>query len=314
MVLTALAGCQKPFEKHYDLSVDTEAYNIGFAGKTFPVYVYCSGEWTARIDAESDWVRLEGKTYGTGNGVVRVAVDANYEDINKEVNLVLESGSFAKTIRISQDSYDPQYRFEYEVKYMSVPAGSYWMTVSFVTNIPSEVLETSRPELEEGSAGISGITRYTILSDNGVMGVNRIVEGQYSFIVQKNQTGAERRIYLTPGVPAQYMDDTVSSLEVIQRKETASFEIEPISVSAQRQEGAIYVKTNLAIFLSDISISSSEDFVRKLQLVETAGEIILKYEVEANDTGNERTSDITLSYTDLAGTETTSVIELTQSK
>ena len=52
----ALASCQKPFEKHYDLSVDSNAYVLPYTGDTFPVYVYCSGEWTAEFDVEADWM------------------------------------------------------------------------------------------------------------------------------------------------------------------------------------------------------------------------------------------------------------------
>ena len=98
----ALASCQKPFEKHYDLSVDSNAYVLPYTGDTFPVYVYCSGEWTAEFDVEADWIRIVDDTdSGKGTGVVRITYRDN-DDALREVNLILRSGGFTQTVNISQ--------------------------------------------------------------------------------------------------------------------------------------------------------------------------------------------------------------------
>ena len=98
----ALASCQKPFEKHYDLSVDSNAYVLPYTGDTFPVYVYCSGEWTAEFDVEADWIRIVDDTdSGKGTGVVRITYRVN-DDAVREVNLILRSGEFTQTVNISQ--------------------------------------------------------------------------------------------------------------------------------------------------------------------------------------------------------------------
>ena len=100
--IVAVAACQKPFEKHYDLSVDSNAYVLPYTGDTFPLYVYCSGDWTAEFDAEADWIRIEDGTFeGSGNGVVRITYRDN-DDALREINLILKSGSFTQTINISQ--------------------------------------------------------------------------------------------------------------------------------------------------------------------------------------------------------------------
>lgn len=102
-VVIASGSCQKPFEKHYDLSVDSYAYSLSHIGDTFPLYVYCSGDWTAEFDAEVDWIRIVDNTdKGTGTGVVRIQYKDN-DDALREVSLILRSGRFEQTVKISQD-------------------------------------------------------------------------------------------------------------------------------------------------------------------------------------------------------------------
>ena len=100
VVAAAFGACQ--FEKHYDLSVDSYAYVLPYTGDTFPVYVYCSGKWTAEFDAEVDWIRIIDDTdKGEGTGLVRIAYRDNDEAL-REVNLILRSGEFTQTVNISQ--------------------------------------------------------------------------------------------------------------------------------------------------------------------------------------------------------------------
>lgn len=102
VVLMLAAGCQKPFEKHYDLAVDSNAYTLPYTGDTFPLYVYCSGDWTAEFDAEVSWIRIEeGTEKGQGNGVVRITYKDN-DDALRQVNLVLRSGEFTQTVALEQ--------------------------------------------------------------------------------------------------------------------------------------------------------------------------------------------------------------------
>lgn len=105
-VFMAVLACQKPYEKHYDLSVDSNSYVLPYTGDTFPLYVYCSGTWTASFDAEADWIRMEdGTESGTGTGVVRITYKDNDEAV-REINLHIKSGDFSQVVNISQ-KYNP---------------------------------------------------------------------------------------------------------------------------------------------------------------------------------------------------------------
>lgn len=100
-----VAGCRKPYEKHWDLEVDSSAYHLTYTDGVFPLFVYCSGDWKAEFDSDVDWIRIQnGTECGKGNGIVRMSYRYN-EVAPRGVNLVITSGQFSKTVAISQD-YD----------------------------------------------------------------------------------------------------------------------------------------------------------------------------------------------------------------
>ena len=93
-----MTACVEPFEKHYGLEVDSEHYDLTFSAHEFPVYVYCSGSWTAAFEPQEDWISIqEGFASGTGVGVVRVSMKDN-DDTLRTANLVLRSGELQKTV------------------------------------------------------------------------------------------------------------------------------------------------------------------------------------------------------------------------
>ena len=51
-LLLAAVSCEKPYEKHYGLEISSPEYAIPIAGKTFPLYVYCDGSWSASFLGE----------------------------------------------------------------------------------------------------------------------------------------------------------------------------------------------------------------------------------------------------------------------
>ena len=105
--MVAVASCQQPFEKHYDLAVDSNAYTLSYTGDTFPLYVYCSGSWTAEFETAEPWIRIEeGTERCQGNGVARITYKDNDDDTLRQVNLILRSGAFTQTVSIEQN-YNP---------------------------------------------------------------------------------------------------------------------------------------------------------------------------------------------------------------
>ena len=99
-----ISACVKPYEKDYGLAVDSVRYeNLNYTAREFPVYVYCSGSWTAAFEPEQDWIRIiDGANHGKGVGVVKISMDDN-DDALRTATLVLRSAGYEDVvITISQ--------------------------------------------------------------------------------------------------------------------------------------------------------------------------------------------------------------------
>lgn len=95
-------SCQKPFVKQYTLAVDAITYSLSADGDTFPIYVYCTGSWSASFEDAPSWIQiLPGTESGEGNSVVRVTYKDN-DTAPRQANLVIRSGDRSVTISISQ--------------------------------------------------------------------------------------------------------------------------------------------------------------------------------------------------------------------
>lgn len=97
-----LTSCQKHYVKEYGLEVDATAYVLPYTGDVFPLYIYCSSDWTVSFDAPVEWIRFEnGVNSGRGTSLVHLEYDDN-DDALREVNVIVSSGELSKIINISQ--------------------------------------------------------------------------------------------------------------------------------------------------------------------------------------------------------------------
>ena len=101
-LVAVFTSCQEKFEKIYTLSVDAHEYTLSADGESFHLYVYCSDNWKAKLDSETDWIRIiNGTDSGYGLGVVRLEVD--YNDVAlREATLTITSGEYQQTVHFSQ--------------------------------------------------------------------------------------------------------------------------------------------------------------------------------------------------------------------
>ena len=311
-LLLVLASCQKPFEKEYGLEVDSNEYVVSIYGKTFPVYVYCSSAWTAAFESPVAWAEIIEGNSGEGVGMVKINVLPNYGDA-RSVNLILKSGSLEQVIVIRQNVFAVDYYATFDNKNMEMPSGAYLVKTRLITNIPPEVLGESRAAAD--ARWISGITPYKILSDNQVIGTNRKIEVEFSFVVQANETPESRIAVFGLGVPSDYTEEMerVQTLTVEQTAQQAYISVEkPGEYNSEAQDCCLPLDTNLALVASDINVSSSELFVNNIR-IETEGQTLcLRLSLTANNTGSSRESSIVLSYCDLEGNITRETITIHQ--
>lgn len=310
--LLVFAACQKPFEKTYGLEVDSNEYVVPITGKTFPVYVYCSSAWTAELDTPADWATIIEGNRGEGVGMVKVNVLPNYGEA-RSVNLILRSGSYEQVIVIRQNVFAVDYYVTFDEREPEIAAGSYLLKTRMTTNIPPEVLASSRASADVD--WISGITSYNVLSDNQVIGTNRKIEVEFSFVVLANGTGESRTAVFSPGVPAEYTEgmERVQSLTLVQTGEVASISaVTPQTYSSLAQDCQLLLASNLRSVSSDMIVSASVPFVNKARIETTGESMYLKFTLLENETGNQREASITVSYRDLKNNLTGATINIHQ--
>lgn len=102
LTVATFVSCQKHYVKEYGLEVDAIEYTLPYTGSTFPLYIYCSGEWKVSFDEPVSWVRFEnGVDSGTGTGLVHIEFDDN-DDALRMVTVIVRSGSLEKTVTLTQ--------------------------------------------------------------------------------------------------------------------------------------------------------------------------------------------------------------------
>lgn len=103
----AVLSCSRPYEKVWGLEVNSESYTLSYEGDDFPVWVYCSGDWSALLENGEDWISIApGTESGNGTGVVRIKCSYNTTQEDRTAVLVLRSGSLEKEVYMNQSHDD----------------------------------------------------------------------------------------------------------------------------------------------------------------------------------------------------------------
>ena len=103
----AVLSCSRPYEKVWGLEVNSESYTLSYEGDDFPVWVYCSAEWSASLENGDGWISIApGTESGNGTGVVRIKCTRNTSQEDRTAVLVLRSGSMKKEVYLNQSHDD----------------------------------------------------------------------------------------------------------------------------------------------------------------------------------------------------------------
>lgn len=94
----------KPYEKVYDLELDSYSYDLSYTAREFPVYVYSSTAWTAAFEPAQEWISIiDGTDKGEGIGVIKISIDDN-DDAKRTATLVITNASgTSKSVVITQN-------------------------------------------------------------------------------------------------------------------------------------------------------------------------------------------------------------------
>ena len=111
MAAVLISACVKPYEKVYDLELDSYSYNLGYTAREIPVYVYCSTAWTASFESPQEWISIiDGTEKGNGVGVVKISVQDN-DDAPRTATLVITNASGTSKSLVITQNYNSD-RFE----------------------------------------------------------------------------------------------------------------------------------------------------------------------------------------------------------
>ena len=106
-----ISACVKPYEKVYDLELDSYSYDLAYTAREFPVYVYCSSSWTASFESPQEWISIvDGTDKGDGVGVIKISVQDN-DDAPRTATLVITNASGTSKSLVITQKYNSD-RFE----------------------------------------------------------------------------------------------------------------------------------------------------------------------------------------------------------
>ena len=99
-----ISACVKPYEKVYDLELDSYSYELGYTAREIPVYVYCSTSWTASFESPQEWISIiDGTEKGDGVGVVKISVQDNDDEQRTATLVITNASGTSKSLVITQN-------------------------------------------------------------------------------------------------------------------------------------------------------------------------------------------------------------------
>lgn len=125
------------------LEVDVLEYTVGVEGGTVDVDVNANVQYTVSIPEAIDWVRVA-DTRAMTKSTVSFIVDPNYEEATEEApnriaNITISYGTLSKTVKITQDPFEPYFEF------LGDWAGLQWSAYGDATIIPREGISITIP-------------------------------------------------------------------------------------------------------------------------------------------------------------------------
>lgn len=257
-----LVSCQKPFEKHWDLRVDSNEYVTSYRDTSLTITVWCSGDWSASLSEGSDWVSLE-KDGGSGIGHLTLSFAEN-PGLLRRAKVKLASGAQTQEVTVSQRASVAAPKLYFENTGIRLPDGSYRMKISLITNLSDEIIASIEPEVSyEGEGGwISDI-----MVEDGRLPLEEsfnqpdCFRRNVVFDVKNTAAGASSSARLSFAIADAALNEYEASLTVEKTGETPyiRFEAEEIDVDRTGGDKEVKIVSNLPVSPESFSVSESPD-------------------------------------------------------
>ena len=199
LAIIVLYGCNQRFEKSWDLSVDTELYQISYSVTKLPISVYCTTAWKAELISGQDWAELD-RTSGSEVTTIHLTFGEN-TGLSRQAVIRITSGDAEKIITVIQNPGIKLPQILFEDSSVSYPSGTYIVSTAVDTNIPESYFKNVTPTVAyiEGDGG--WITALSLSQETEPLpeeseipgGVRRAV----NFSVSANTSGAIRKAWVS---------------------------------------------------------------------------------------------------------------------
>ena len=317
VVLSLFASCENRFEESWELEVNTNQVTLPYEAGQYAVGCFCNGAWTARLEREVSWARLE-NAEGVGTGYVRFIYTQN-NGISRAVNLILESEGKKQVIRLIQKTGIGDALVEFDRKSVTYANGKYSGRLDIITNLPDETFADAEAMLVEGEVApqtdgegvapdwITDVVYHKAEVTGTDEEGNEIKSNPHiTFTVQPHNGSEDRVAVMKYGLTDASGVEYYATATLVQDDADGYITIGETVVSRDAQQSVrADIDTNLTEFVDDMNVSieyvteGASDYISNITL--QGSKAILDI---AENSGTKRIARIVVSYTDLEGKET----------
>ena len=316
-VLSLVAACDTRFEESWELEVNSNEVTVPYEAGQYAVGCFCTGAWTAHLEREVSWARLE-NAEGVGTGYVRFIYTQN-NSVSRAVNLILESEGKQQVIRLIQKTGVGDAEISFDRQSVTYANGKYMGRLDIITNLPDETFADAETILVEGE--VAAQTEGEGVAPNWITDVvyhkaevigtddagNELKSNPHiTFTVQPYSGSEDRQAVMKYGLTDAAGVEYYATATLIQDDADGYITIGETTVSRNAQQSIkADIDTNLTEFVDDMTISveyvteGASDYISNVSLQGAKAMLDI-----AENSGTKRIARIVVSYTDLEGNET----------
>ena len=341
VVMSSLTSCYQKFEESWDLAINTNNITVTYEEGSIAIACFTTGRWTARLDHEVPWARLE-NTSGNGTGYVKFIYTLN-TSVSRSVDLILEAEGKQEIIHLIQRTGIGEGAVSFDRDAVTYANGKYEGRLEIQTNLPDEAFVEAAPILTTPEGAAASLKEAAAEDGEGAEGeepemptIDWITDVVYhpavvtgtdeetgveiksnpyiTFLVQPNTTGADRVAVMKYGLTDAAGTEYYAEATLTQESAAGYIILNDTTVTREEQTGIkVAVSTNLTEFIDEMvtevsyQTENDKDFVSNIVMTASGA----TFDIAANP-GIKRIATVKVSYTDLDGNVTEGSLRVIQ--
>lgn len=317
-----LASCDdKPFEMDLPLAVTSHKLELAQTAGSTHILVYSTGSWRAEFGKTVDWASLN-KVSGEGNSDLVFTYSANY-GLSRTIDLIISKGELKDTILIAQSGSVTSPSLSFRNRAITLLKTSATVSTPLSTNLRYSLSDIEGSIMYLGTEGDTLAVVPLWKDETAATGVDNWISdvavgvSDVSYKVTSNSAGVPRTAVISLSITDADGNTTATSQTITQGLDDASLVFNNESMSLEGYSGTytfasssnnIWAYVNNIKYTSDPSSESSESWISGINLTSDG----LNFSVTKNESGQNRTGSITVSYSDESGNTITRTVSVSQ--